>query len=149
MAGRALAEGGMASAAGGAAGANALDELAGAAGASAGLSDDPLSGEGAVCAGYVAAWLAREAEYTSEETSCLECLGYNTDCGAAHRVVTEGQESCFRRHCLCDAADAGCEAAAGSCACFGRCLPNPPHPARRAWFDYMACEVEHCAAACQ
>lgn len=113
------------------------------------MSDAPLSDDEALCAGYVAAWLAREAEYASGETSCVECLGYNTDCEVARRAVTEGQDGCFRRHCLCDPADAGCETTIGSCACFGRCLPNLPDPVRQAWFDYMACEVEHCAAACQ
>ena len=149
-AGRAFTDGEGASATGavgggGAAGAGAPDQPA----AAAGSSSAPLDADEAVCDGYVAAWLAREAEYVSGQTSCLECLGYNPDCEVARRAVTEGQDGCFHRHCLCDAADPGCEVRAGACACFGRCLPNPPAPVRQAWFDYMACEVEHCATACR
>ena len=150
-AGRGLAEGGGASGVGDAAGTGGLSQAAGSAGSSDGVSEDPLSGDGPVCSGYIQAFRAREAEYVSGATSCVECLGRNADCGIGSQVVTEGQDACFFRHCLCDSSDPSCELnlMAGSCACFGNCLPNPPEPVRRAWFDYMACEVEHCAAVCQ
>jgi len=152
-----LAEGGGGSAAGDAAETGGINQPPGSAGSSNGASgagsvgacDDPLGGDESVCSGYVQAWRARETENVSGANSCGECLEYNTHCGVGRQLVTDGQDACFFRHCLCDSSDTGCEVKAGSCACFARCLPNPPDPVRRAWFDYMACEVEQCAAVCQ
>jgi hypothetical protein len=128
-------------------------------GGTAGLSDggvtgapspitDPLVGMGAICDGYVSAWRTREAQRDSEETACFACLGYQESCYAFRDAITEGQDACFRRHCLCASTEASCDGLADSCSCFGSCLPDPPSALRQSWLDYMRCEIENCTDAC-
>lgn len=114
---------------------------------------DPLDSNHATCDGYLSAWQKRSAEQTSGDAgACYQCLGNQAACFEAWNAVTEGQRSCFLRNCMCDPVKEDCasfEYPADTCACFGSCLPEAPHPSRQRWLDYMKCELESCSSACQ
>ena len=149
------ADGAMAGRANGVGGAESAPASAGMGGQSAPDAIDPLDSPGpnvAVCDAYLAAWRLRSTQESGDAGPCYQCMGNQPACFEAVEVITEGQRSCFARHCLCDPVSEDCAVfpyPTDVCACFASCLPVAPHPARQSWLDYMTCEVESCADACR